>query len=135
MREIEFRGINNFGEWVYGSYVKSDNIFPAIYFEVGKGSMKKMDWKSVKLKSVGQYTGLKDKNGVKIFESDYLMPGWSVTWGGDQGAGLGMNAGWYVQRDDFESWMELESRCNENKNNWEVIGNLHQNPELLKEGN
>lgn len=37
-----------------------------------------------------------------------------------------MNAGWYIQRDNFESWMELEN-CEVHN----IIGNIHDNPELL----
>ena len=77
-----------------------------------------------------QFTGLKDKNGKEIYEGD-IINGLVVTYLGDSNAGLGMNAGWYLQRDDFESWVELECRCNENENNYEIIGNIYENPELL----
>ena len=79
-----------------------------------------------------QYTGLKDKNDKEIYEGDINKHGFVVSWSGDMGGGLGMNAGWYLQRDDFESWVELESRCNENGDNHEIIGNIHQNKDLLK---
>ena len=60
-----------------------------------------------------------------------IIDGWAVTYCGDQQAGLGMSAGWYLQRDDFESWTELQSRCNENGDNYEVSGNIYETPELL----
>jgi len=60
MREIKFRGKTANGEWVYGSLVHSENIQPAIYFEVGKGSIKTFDFVYVKPETVGQFTGLHD---------------------------------------------------------------------------
>lgn len=83
-----------------------------------------LDWE------VMLFTGLIDKNGNEIFEGD-IIDDCVVTYCGDQQAGLGMTAGWYLQRCNFESWVELEARCNENGDNYEVIGNMYENPELL----
>jgi len=71
-----------------------------------------------------EYVGFDDKNGVKIYEGDIDQYGHMVTYLADLKGGLGMEAGWYLQRDNFESWSKLE--CNDDI---EIIGNIFENPE------
>lgn len=71
-REILFRGKRKNGQWVYGSLVVSENINPAIYYETGGGLVKQLDWCYVSPDTIGQYTGRKVKNRIKIFEGDII---------------------------------------------------------------
>ena len=134
MREILFRGKTEDGRWVYGylfilgkgseyeeTYILGDIDHRDSIYDIWKNAEKVIP------ETVGQWTGLTDCHGVRIFEGDiHGMPGWIVTYCADIHEGLGMNAGWYVQRDDFESWMELENHEEHN-----IIGNIHDNSELL----
>lgn len=139
MREILFRGKTTSKEkgefnntWVYGDLIKNKDkyyIHPQANVVTVSGELGKIIvMHEVIPETVGQWTGLFDKNGKKIFEGDILdTPGWIVSYCADTNAGLGMNAGWYIQRDNFTSWLELE-----NSEGHVVLGNIHDNPELLK---
>lgn len=128
MREILFRGkrLDN-REWAYGYLVQavkstkfwidcsaSDGIV-AIHF--------------VEPSTVGQYTGLTDKNGVKIFEGDILRfsTGTLHEVVFEQRNGHAY-FGWVVN--GLETW---NFDCDFLRK-LEVIGNIHDNPELLKGG-
>ena len=128
MREILFRGKRiEDKEWVYGTYMAHDRDGHTIFNQnLGDGTLQGFE---VIPETVGQYTGLKDKNGVKIFEGDVLH--WDSHWG------------WYVeyengafrkipledaQRMNWEHY-QLEQ---EGLDTWEIIGNIHDNPEAKK---
>ena len=69
MRTIKFRGQKTTnGVWVYGSLVYSNEIQTAIYFQTGSGLVKSMEWVYVNPETVGQFTGLYDKNEKEIYE-------------------------------------------------------------------
>ena len=124
MREILFRG--KFGnEWKYG-YLTIEPRGLAIkepYVNAASNI-----W-HIDIKTVGQYTGLNDKNGNKIFEGDIVD-----FLDRSDGDGYGV-----VRYDENETEFEFESDniCRSLGSyfpkNIEVIGNIYDNPELLKE--
>lgn len=67
MREITFRGrrIDN-GEWVYGDLINGNNIH---YYNAQEDEYDECE---VYIDSIGQFIGINDKNGKKIFEGDTI---------------------------------------------------------------
>lgn len=125
MRDILFRGkrLDN-GEWVYGNLFLSDTDGGA-YILAGSRIVT-IEWE-VDPSTVGQYTGLLDKNGERIFEGDVL------TVDGEDG--------FFVlefQEDTARFVMSGDSIVVDFDNFWsyevEVMGNIHDSPEFLEGG-
>lgn len=147
MREIKFRGkrLDN-GEWVYGCYTFSlkDNRHIIWVQSENYGET----WHTYPIvvygKSIGQYTGLKDKNGKEIYEGDIVKISESNWWQSHKIIKEKYNAVvFFNERTQEIQFKEVGGRYridyhyflqdNETKLYFEVIGNIHENPELLKD--
>lgn len=124
MREIEFRGKTvyempkPFSEWIHGylCFVYTDNPFKARIYNTS--TAKSYD---VLTETVGQFTGQLDINGTKIFEGDICI------WGGENSV-VSFSEGcfWITDSSLSQTMNEFEPY------QIEVIGNIHDNPELLE---
>lgn len=128
MREIKFRGKHihaflephNTGIWVYG-YLCNDHY---INSEELMGEM------LVDKESVGQFTGLKDKNGREIYEGDIVA---------EKGHYINSDRILYQDikwKENYSCWLRGEYQRLTPKNieryEIEVVGNIYDNPQLLK---
>lgn len=126
MREILFRGKRILGgEWIYGSLVTTERGM----FIAPPGEEAKLMFGSCKVnsKTVGQFTGLLDKNGVRIFEGDVLL---SV----DEELG-NMYAEVVFEKGAFlikEPGYDAELFLGEELGDFEIAGNVFENKELLE---
>ena len=137
MREILFRGKRaDNGEWVEGFLTIDPTICDYVIDIVGLTSI------MIHPETVGQYTGLCDKNGKKIFEGDILERKAIF-----EGSKKKFTQRGYVKY--REQWAEFVAINEDGKglefaiskvsvdsknSKVEIIGNIHDNPELLKEG-
>lgn len=116
MREIKFRGkrLDN-GEWVYGDlHIRTP--FPHIHSEIDYGKA------NIDPHTIGQFTGLHDKNGKEIYEGDIVR----YDMGGECEVSYCIGGGFagFDLSPAFHNGHQLKDV--------EVIGNIHDNPELLK---
>lgn len=125
MREILFRGKNLFGKWIEGDLLQ--------YLGCGKKHIVRHSTgaggQEVIASTIGEYTGLKDKNGERIFEGDIVTTKFNE-----------QNKPYAIIYDE-----ELATFIGRDKDNFnfttlsgldnsliEIIGNIYDNPELLK---
>lgn len=141
MREILFRGKGTSGlsanEWVYGYYCK-DFWTPRKGHGILPTDEERGGYVEVDPSTVGQFTGLTDKNGKRIFEGDIVSatgltphPEWEydsvtgvVEW---CGGAFGVEG---RKNDDYTPYAWLYDSCAACR---EIIGNIHDNPELLED--
>ena len=135
MRTIKFRGKDiETGEWVYGYFVgTTDNV--AIIIPLNKvnydiGYVGDSECCYCFPETIGQFTGLLDKKGNEIYEGDILanekqpnkcIVKWNIHLAQFQGSWSNMP----IIAADIYSMVLLD---------YKVIGNIHDNPELLKGG-
>ena len=140
MKGILFRGKRtDRDKWVQGYIIVAEKDTPYIipskswaHAPRNSHSMYSSNFYRVGPETVGQYTGLTDKNGTKIFEGDIVnrmfyfgLPVLSVVTFINGAFGLEWNRG------KVKEFSAFTSICN---CTYEVIGNIYDNPELLKGG-
>lgn len=131
-REIKFRGKRLDGQgWAFGSYIEAElqngiahEIIP---YKRGEPVVE------VDPDTVGQFTGVKDKNGMRIFEGDVLgVGGRIIGWvqGGVRGYCYDVV---YVNHPKGEERYSLYATATyDYRDRLGVVGNIYDNPDLLK---
>lgn len=137
-REIKFRA------WVdeYNCYFRQFSMMssgvgieqPMIEITIpsgGHSDFKK--WINSNFFTIEQYTGLKDKNGVEIYEGDILKCHYQV----NTLAGSAYEKPCKVEYDENLGFIPVQEPIDYGEvyakgYDWEVVGNIHENPELLK---
>ena len=119
-REILFRGMDDNKRLIQGYFFQIwEDCFILWGTTNGVPNMTKVD-----PTTVGQFTGLCDKDGKKIFEGDVVFVGYGEYYQGTHEYSTTMT----IDMSDYE---ELNALCNANV--VEVIGNIHDTPDLAKE--
>ena len=123
MREILFRGkLISTGKMVYGyllQIAEETRIYSTLDFPHGT------DWFLVDPSTVGQYTGLTDKNGTKIFEGDVVQAHFRNNHSKQKFRVL-FDDGMFLFDNNCVKVPKYEIYA------MKVIGNIHDNPELLE---
>ena len=147
-REILFKAkrLDN-GEWVEGYYVycrKRHYILPVLNKAIGFDE-REDEWIEIDPDTICQYTGLTDKNGKKIWENDILR-GYQYPYRYDGNDNYFAEVTWFENCPAFGIYTfknpksnvcgisegNTEFMENWNSEDWEVIGNIFDNPELLE---
>jgi uncharacterized phage protein (TIGR01671 family) len=124
MREIKFRGKTKKGKWVYGNPVFMNEERGLVCYLIPYGK-DVFDWVNEDIEidkdTLGQFTGLEDKNGKEIYEGDIIK---------------GMISDILIERivsydilDGYTFFEDIDF------NTLEVIGNIYENKELLEDVN
>lgn len=141
MRKILFRGksLNN-GEWFYGSLAFFPDSQTAHIIPCGtcKGENVICDFVEVEPSTVGQFTGLIDRKGKEVYEGDVVF--WIAT--DMRGRGRGEQGAIFWDKHTMSWAIERDKPCADgrpciigrpfDKRHLEVVGNIHDNPELMK---
>ena len=129
-KEIKFRGkkISN-NKWLYGDLIH-DNVDGCYVFPINSAALYKEN--AILPETLGQYTGLKDKNGKEIYEGDIVE---SISGKVGYVIFLQQEMGYVVVWNNCDTRLGHRNRGGgyECDGSIEVIGNIYDNPELVKQ--
>ena len=135
MREIKFRAwCERDSEWRYGHYV-SDGTNHEIWTKLSLGKMYASQISQDDIESIGQFTGLQDKNGKDIYEGDILefMSDWD-----NHACSISFYGCGFRFDKQLKGALGINDDCDIHTfmidcgADYEVIGNIYENPELLE---
>ncbi|RSJ09710.1 YopX protein [Streptococcus intermedius] len=119
------------GKWVYGHLLIDDNRALIIngIIEANDEYVSLEDWCDIDMKTIGQSTGLKDKNGTEIFEGDALK-------NNDY-----PNQTFICKHSRLQASFQAESLnglltlslWKDEERDWQVLGNIYENQELVED--
>ena len=119
------------GKWVYGHLLIDDNRALIIngIIEANDEYVSLEEWCDIDMKTIGQSTGLKDKNGTEIFEGDALK-------NNDY-----PNQTFICKHSRLQESFQVESLnglltlslWKDEERDWQVLGNIYENPELVED--
>jgi uncharacterized phage protein (TIGR01671 family) len=140
MREIKFRGKNEYDKWEYGTgliqYKTGEIGILNNFSKYGREATEMLNRTNVIPKTLGQYTGEKDKNGKEIYEGDiakketfdYKKPNFrNISYAKIKY--VDELTGFFLVNKENKIYYSLGV----DKYNIEVIGNIYDNPELLED--
>lgn len=127
MREILFRGKNLLGKWIEGDLLQYLGCEKKhiVRHSTGAGGQEVIP------STIGEYTGLKDKNGKRIFEGDILRRAYHP----EEDVIIEWHDGRFKfrKRNKPKDYGYESLCCVQNTVDYlKVIGNIHDNPELLE---
>lgn len=153
MREIKFRGkrIDN-GEWVYGYYINQyvgecneatgawEDVLRSFILKESHEDYSFENTHRVDPQTVGQYANIQDDDGNDLYEGN-IVDGQAIACNGGfkyRGKVIFYKQnnvhGWHVEDEDGGAWelKQLATRISLDHITGRIVGNIHDNPELLE---